>query len=510
MMRNPTPLLRLQSISKSFPGVRALSGVSLDVDRGEIVAVVGENGAGKSTLLKVLGGIYRPDQGLIFVDGAQQHFDGVRDSMRMGISLIHQELNLADNLSIAENLFLGRYPTRGPRWLGIANRNELDRRAVELLGNVGLYVSPRTLAGRLSIGQQQLVEIAKALSADARILVFDEPTSSLSLTETQRLLALVEQLRNQGTAIIYVTHRLGEVTRLADRVVVLRDGKHVGTLATEEISEQRMISLMVGRDLERMLHEKSQHTRSGVSAMEVRGLQYTSAPAEVSMHIQPGEIVGLAGIVGAGRSELARALFGIDRNCGGEVRVAGKVVPIRNPRQAIRAGLALVPEDRKLQGLILPMNVRQNIGLSWLARASRLGLLHRRGEAKLAASQIRALAIRARSSEQRVAELSGGNQQKVALAKWLALDPRVLLLDEPTRGVDVGAKQEIYRLMRSAAAQGMGILMISSEMEEIVGLSDRVLVMREFRIVGELTGEKITEQEVLRLAVGADSLENVA
>lgn len=497
------PLLRLQAIAKRFPGVRALHDVNLEVNRGEIVAIVGENGAGKSTLLKVLGGIHRPDEGEIFIDGERQRFDGVRDSMQCGIALIHQELNLADNVSIGENIFLGRYPSRGPRWLPLTDRASLYQRATELLQMVGLRVPPRTLVRRLSIGQQQLVEIAKALSAEARILVFDEPTSSLTLTETERLLALVEQLREQGTAILYVTHRLGEVTRLADRAIVLRDGQHVGTLRGEEITEPRLISLMVGRDLESLLHQRSCHAKPGTPALEVHDLQYDNAPGPISFHIQPGEIVGFAGIVGAGRSELAKALFGVDRQRGGKIRVHGQVTRIRTARDAIRARIALVPEDRKLLGLILPMAIRVNISLASLPQASWWGWLNRSDERRLSRELMQQLAIRAKHSEQRVLELSGGNQQKVALAKWLALAPSVLILDEPTRGVDIGAKQEIYRLVRQAAERGMGILMISSEMEEIVGVADRVLVMREGRIAGELRGEEIHEQNVLRLALGA-------
>ncbi|MEX2172119.1 MAG: sugar ABC transporter ATP-binding protein [Pirellulales bacterium] len=503
MSQTSPPLLRLQAIAKNFPGVKALQRVHLEVNRGEIVAIVGENGAGKSTLLKVLGGIHAADEGDIFIDGERQRFDGVRDSMQCGIALIHQELNLADNISIGENIFLGRYPSRGPRWLSLTDKASLYQRAAELLQMVGLRVEPHTLVARLSVGQQQLVEIAKALSAKARILVFDEPTSSLTLTEAERLLALVERLREQGTAILYVTHRLAEVTRLADRVIVLRDGEHVGTLRGEEITEPRLISLMVGRDLEALFHQKSEHAKPGVPALDVHDLQHDNAAGPISFSIQPGEIVGFAGIVGAGRSELAKALFGVDRQRGGEIRVHGEVTQIRTPRDAIRARIALVPEDRKLLGLILPMAIRINISLASLPQASWLGWLNRRDERRLTRELMERLAIRAKHSEQRVLELSGGNQQKVALAKWLALAPSVLILDEPTRGVDVGAKQEIYRLMRQAAERGMGIMMISSEMEEIVGVADRVLVMREGRIVGELLDEAINEQNVLRLAVGA-------
>jgi ribose transport system ATP-binding protein len=498
-------LLELRSISKFFPGVRALADVSLSLSRGEILAIVGENGAGKSTLLKILGGILQPDQGEIMVDGAPRQLRSVRDADRLGIRLIHQELNLAGDLSVAENVFLGRQPSRGPRWLPLTNPRTMQQECRKLLNIVGLKISPRTRLSRLSIGQRQLVEIAKALSADARILVFDEPTSSLSLEETNRLLALVERLRDQGVAIIYVTHRLGEVVRLADRAAVLRDGKHVGTLSRDELNHDRIVQLMVGRDVQQF-YQRAPHTvREGQPALDVRELCVSAASDPLSFSIRPGEIVGFAGLVGAGRTELACSLFGIERSFGGEVFVEGRQVRIRSPIDALEAGIALVPEDRKTCGLLLQMPVGFNVALAALPRLGPAGWYNRRAEWRLACHYRDQLAIRSADPRRLVNLLSGGNQQKVVLAKWLAMSPKVLILDEPTRGVDVGAKSEIYRLVCELAAGGMAVMMISSEMEEIVGVSDRVIVMREGRIAGELAGKAIDESNVLTLALGSEA-----
>ena len=495
------PLLSVKGISKRFPGVQALAEVSLELDAGEIVGLVGENGAGKSTLIKTLGGIHQPETGEIRLDGETVEVLSVRDSMALGISLIHQELNLAENLSIAENIFLGKQPYRGPRWFQMTDRAVMYERSRELLSRVGLDMSPRTRVQRLSVGQRQLVEIAKSLSVDARVLILDEPTSSLSLTEARRLLDLVKTLREDGVAILYVSHRLGEIIEICDRTVVLRDGKFAGSLERAEINTDRIVSLMVGRDIEKFYH-RSEHKTSEKTALEVRDFQIPLAPESLNFSIHRGEIVGFAGLVGAGRTEMARALFGVDPTLSGKVIIHDRELSLGNPQHSIRAGLLLVPEDRKEEGLVLEETVAANISMAALPKLGAGGLYNRAAVQGLASRFIEALSIRTWGADQKVLNLSGGNQQKVVLAKWLAMEPRVLILDEPTRGVDVGAKSEIYELLFDLASKGVGILMISSEMEEVIAISDRVIVMQAQRIRGELSGEDITEENIMKLAIG--------
>lgn len=492
-------LLAVDSVSKRFPGVLALENVSLSLARGEVLAVVGENGAGKSTLMKILAGIQQPDSGRILVDGQAAQINSVRTAQRLGIALIHQELNLADNLSVAANIFLGREPRRG--WF--IRRAETETASTTVLRQVGLDVSPRTLVSTLSLGKQQMVEIAKALSAEARVLIMDEPTSSLSQHETEALFRVIKDLRSRGVSIIYISHRLGEVKELADRVLVLRDGKNAGELKRDEITHDNMVRLMVGRAFQVERSKRAITTATKSPALEVRGLRTALFPEHaLSFAVQPGEIVGIAGLVGAGRTELLQVLFGIDASVGGEVVINGVPQRITNPREAIRAGLALVPEDRKGQGVILEMAVRDNLSLPSLRRDARAGILNRHREATVAEEMAAKLNVKTPNQRQQVQFLSGGNQQKVVLGKWLALQPRVLLLDEPTRGIDVGAKQEIYRLMEQLAAEGMAILFVSSEMEEILRMSQRTLVMHQGRITGELHCDALTEEAVMHLATG--------
>lgn len=501
MRSSSAPLLRVRAISKKFPGVQALQDVGLEVDAGEVVGLVGENGAGKSTLIKILGGIHQADEGEILIDGEDPNIHSVRDSMAAGISLIHQELNLAENLSIAENIFLGKQPYRGHGWFQVTHRRVLYERSRELLQRVGLDMSPRTQVQGLNVGHRQLVEVAKALSVDARVLIFDEPTSSLSLAEANRLLDLIRHLRDQGVGILYVSHRLGEIIDLCDRTVVLRDGRYAGSLEKDELSTDRIVSLMVGRDIEKYYHQ-SHHAISEEIALEVENLVISGAPQPASFSVRQGEIVGFAGLVGAGRSELARALFGVDPVISGRVRVDG--VPLRtgSPQRAIGAGLALVPENRKEEGLVLEQSVAANVSMAALRDLGSALLYNRSGARGLASRFVSTFSIRTPGLGQKVLNLSGGNQQKVVLAKWLAMDPRLLILDEPTRGVDVGAKSEIYELLSELVARGVGILMISSEMEEVIALSDRVVVMHEREIKGELEGESITEENIMKLAIG--------
>jgi ribose transport system ATP-binding protein len=501
-MSNARPILELRAISKRFAGIRALERIDFSIEPGEIVAIIGENGAGKSTLLKILGGILLPDEGEIWADGVQHPLRTVRDADALGIRLIHQELNLADDLSIAENVFLGRQPHRGPRWFPIINSSEMHGKTTAILRQVGLNLPPRTPLRRLSVAQRQLVEIAKALSTSARLIVFDEPTSSLSLEEANRLMSLIEKLRDGGAAIIYVTHRLQESIRLADRVVVLRDGHHVGILTGPDINRQSMVSLMIGRNLQQLYHKTDHTIVGGPTALEVTDLWCRGAAAPASFSIRAGEILGFAGLVGAGRTEIAKALFGIEPALSGSIQIDGREVRIRNPVEALAAGIALVPEDRKTCGLLLRMPIGFNQSLAALPRLGRFGLYNRRAAEALAEEFQRKLGIVAPNLRHIASTLSGGNQQKVVLAKWLAIEPRVLVLDEPTRGVDVGAKSDIYQLIFNLAARGMAVMLISSEMEEVIGVSDRVVVMHEGRIAGELSGDRISESSIMELAVG--------
>jgi ribose transport system ATP-binding protein len=496
-----SPLLLVRELSKQFAGVRALKGVSLSVGRGEVVAIVGENGAGKSTLMKIVAGVQTPTSGEIIVDGQPVHFTSVAQALARGISLIHQELNLADNLTVGANIFLGREPRR----FGLIDHAAIDRESRKYLAMVGLDVDPQTIVSTLSIGKQQLVEIAKALSTSARLLIMDEPTSSLSEHEAQRLFEVVRQLRASGVSVLYISHRLHEIEELADRVVVLRDGAFSGELSRAENKRQNMVRLMIGRDVSRF-YQRSRHA-PGEEVLSVRELRVPANPhCALNFSIRAGEVVGLAGLVGAGRSELLTTLFGVTPAVAGHMTVGPLRRPPRTVLEAVAAGIMLAPEDRRLAGVILPMNVKQNLSLASLRRDQRRGplrgFLNQAAENNVSATMIQLMRIKTPSDRQVVRYLSGGNQQKVVLGKWLCLDPKLLLLDEPTRGIDVGAKEEIYKLMDQLAGRGVAILFVSSEMEEIIALSDRALVMHEGRITGELQRAELTEEAVMRLATG--------
>ncbi len=496
------PLLEVRDVSKSFPGVQALKDVNLSIGAGEVLSVIGENGAGKSTLMKILAGVQEPDGGKILIDGKLVRIDSTRTAMDLGVVLIHQELNLSDNLDVGSNIFLGREPLKN-RFI---DTRRIHQESVEYLRKVGLDIDSRTIVSTLTIGKQQLIEIAKALSVNARLLIMDEPTSSLSAGESEALFKVVEDLRQKGVSIIYISHRLGEVIRLSDRVTVLRDGENAGDLAKEEISHDNMVKLMVGRDVSKF-YARKQHDVGDV-LLEVKELVTPVWPKhQLDFQVRAGEIVGVAGLVGAGRTEMLRSVFGVDKPLRGEIRIGGKRTKIKEPSDAIEAGMALVPEDRKQHGLVLGMTVRRNVGLAGLFR-NRLGggFLNERREKADSADMIEKMRIRTPHDRQVVQFLSGGNQQKVVIGKWMSMQPRLLLLDEPTRGIDVGAKEEIYRLMESLAAEGMGILFVSSEMEEIIGMSDRVLVMHEGRITGELSRDELNEESIMQLATGGQSV----
>ena len=495
---SPKLLLEVRSIGKSFPGVRALNNIHLQLKKGEVLAVLGENGAGKSTLMKILAGVQPADEGEILIDGSVVEIGGVQDALNQGIALIHQELNMATNLSVGANIFLGREPKKR----GLIDEATIYKESKAFLGMVGLDVDPNTRVGELTIGRQQLVEIAKALSVDARVLIMDEPTSSLSQNESEILFDVIKDLRSRGVSIIYISHRLGEAKELADRVMVMRDGENAGELAREDINRDAMVRLMVGRDISQF-YPRTIH-KPGDVAVEVRNLRTPVHPLhELNFTLRAGEIVGMAGLVGAGRTELLATMFGVTPLVGGEIVIDGETVDVQSPEDAIRSGMALVPEDRKQQGLILEMTVRENLGLATLKKESHKGLfLNESREAEITKLMIEQMRVKTPSSRQVVRYLSGGNQQKVVLGKWLAMEPRVLLLDEPTRGIDVGAKQEIYGLMEDLAERGVAILFVSSELEEVMGMSDRTLVMHEGQITGELLREQLSEEAIMQLATG--------
>jgi ribose transport system ATP-binding protein len=499
---NPHPLLDVRNISKSFPGVQALGGVSLRVHESEVLALVGENGAGKSTLMKILAGIYRPDAGEIYLEGKLVHFARVAEALRGGVVLIHQELNLAENLSVAANLFLGRETVRGGS-LGWLNRHSMNVAARALLDRVGLGVRSDQRVGDLPPGQRQLVEVARALGQSARLIIMDEPTSSLTQTETERLFEVMLDLKRQGVAVVYISHRLAEVGRVADRVTVLRDGHNAGDLGRDEISHDAMVRLMVGRDL-KQLYPRRHAKQNGPVRLEARNVTYAGGPKKpASFVVRGGEIVGMAGLVGAGRTELAEALFGLRKLTGGQVLLDGRPVHIHHPKGAIAAGILLAPEDRRRHGLVLSDSILRNLSLPNLPFLSGpLGWVHGGRERQSARAMTARLQVKASGLQQVVGQLSGGNQQKIVLGKWLARTPKVLILDEPTRGVDVGARSEIYSLMDDLATAGVALLMISSDLEEVLGMSDRVLVLHEGRIAGELAREALSQEAVMRLATG--------
>ena len=503
---NNTPLLEMEGISKRFPGVVALDQVSLSVGEGEVVALIGENGAGKSTLMNILGGAIDRNNGTIKINGAPVEINSPRDAAAYRIEFIHQELSVLDNLDVAANIFLRREPTFGG-FLKLIDRKRIYKEADVLVRKLGLDISSRTPLSRLSIAQQQLVEIARALSAGARIIIMDEPTSSLTLTETRRLLDLVRDLKSQNVSIIYISHRLHEVEEIADRAVVLRDGKNAGELQRSEINHERMVRMMVGRDLKELFTGATAglSVEEGGAGFDVRRLRTLRYPKHnLAFSVAHGEVLGFAGLVGAGRSEMARAIFGVEETHETEVVLDGKTLRITQPQDAISHGIYLIPEDRRQSGLIVDFNVRENISLPNLDAYSSAKLINRGKETKAAVEACKAINIKTPTPEMRAANLSGGNQQKVVLARWLTFSPRVLIFDEPTRGIDVGAKAEIYQLIRKLAANGVSVIVISSEMEEVVGISDRIAVMHEGRLTGILQRSQFSEEAVMRLATGTE------
>lgn len=493
-------LFRLENICKAFPGVKALNNVSISIEKGEVLALMGENGAGKSTLIKILAGAYKMDSGEIFCEEKKVQINDRNDSTKLGISIIFQELNLFSNLSVAENIFVNREFRKAGF---IYDRERANREASVLLEKVGLNCSPDTKLVELTISQRQMVEIAKALSADARLIIMDEPTSSLTDTEVDKLFEIINNLKESGVSILFVSHKINEVKRIADRVHVLRDGEYIATLPKDEITEEAIIKAMVGRSLENIFDK--QYAEIGETALEVRNLSTKNFLKNISFNVRKGEIVGFAGLVGAGRSEVMRAVFGLDAITEGEILVNGKPVRIKSPSDAIKLGLGFVPEDRKNEGLFLRMSVMKNSSIVMLDKISKNGVINSAQEFDVTRDYVEKLNVKTPNLEKEVMELSGGNQQKVVVAKWLANNPQILIVDEPTRGIDVGAKKEIHNLISNLAKSGVAIIMISSEMPEVLGMCDRIYVMHEGRIKSELSRGEATQEKIMEVILQEDA-----
>jgi rhamnose transport system ATP-binding protein len=494
------PLLEVRGVTKSFGAVAAVTGVSFPLYAGEAHALVGENGAGKSTIVKMLAGVHRPDEGTLLLDGEPVVFSSPAAAKAAGIAVIYQEPTLFPDLSVAENIVMGRHPRKA---LGMIDRAAVRAEAERLFARLGVRIDPARPARGLSIADQQIVEIAKALSADARVLVMDEPTAALSLVEVERLFSVARALRDEGAAIMFISHRFEEITELCQRVTIMRDGKHVSTDLVDDVTVEEMVRRMVGRELDTLFPK--QDVEPGAVVLEVEGLAREGVFRDISFSVRAGEIVAFAGLVGSGRSEVVQAVFGVDERDAGVVRLNGKKLRAGSPRAAMSAGMALVPEDRRQQGLVMDLSIERNVTLPRSRALSKLGLLLGPGERREALRWTERLRTKYRRLGDPVGTLSGGNQQKVVLAKWLAMAPKVLIVDEPTRGIDVGTKAEVHRLMSALAAEGVAVVMVSSELPEVLGMADRVLVMREGRIVAEIPRAAATESSVMFAAMGQEA-----
>lgn len=490
-------LLAVEGISKSFPGVRALKNVDLDLYAGEVHAIVGENGAGKSTLMKVLTGVYQRDTGTYRLGGEEVTFTSVHQSMERGVSCIYQELTIVPMIDVAKNLFLGNLPVKH----GLVDYDTLYRDAQAVLDQLGMDISPKTLAKDLSIAQHQMLEIGRAITRNSKIIIMDEPTSSLTANETQVLFRVIRSLTQKKIGIFYISHKLEEILEISDRISVFRDGARISTFPNDDkVTQDGIVAQMIGREISNYFHKEP--ANPGEVLLEAKNLTRNGYFQDISFQVRGGEVLGFFGLVGAGRSEVMKGLFGVDKLHGGEICMDGKRVVIRTPSDAIAKGIGLVPEDRKAEGLVLPLSIRINALLVKMKEISRMGVIQRKTGEKLAEGYREKLAIKTPSLSKVVGELSGGNQQKVAIAKWLMVNPRVLILDEPTRGIDVGAKSEIYRLINQLAHDGVAIIVISSELPEILGVSDRIITMHEGHKTGELVTAETTSKEVMEFALG--------
>jgi ribose transport system ATP-binding protein len=490
-------VLEMHQIRKTFPGVVALDGVDFELRRGEVHILLGENGAGKSTLMKILSGAYQKSAGAITFGGEEVEIRTPAHAQGLGISTIYQEFNLVPHLSVGENIFLGREPTRLP---GLIDRRALNRRAAEVLSGLGLKLDPRRPVRGLRVAEQQMVEVAKALSLDARVLIMDEPTAALTEHEIKELFAAIRGLKRKGVSVVYISHRMEELFEIGDRVTVLRDGRSVGTFGVAETNKFELIRLMVNRDLTELFPKE--HAERGAEVLRVEGLTTRGGLKDVSFSLHKGEVLGIAGLLGAGRTELARAIFGLDKVETGTVHIKGEAKRIGSPRAAINNRIGFLTEDRKAQGLVLPLSVRENLCLPSVDKFTAWGVVDGKRERQAAERYVKELRIRTPGLDQKVVYLSGGNQQKVVLSKWLCSEAEVFIFDEPTRGVDVGAKAEIYQLMNRLTASGVAIIMISSELPEVLGMSDRILVMRGGRVACEFTAEEATQERILECALG--------
>lgn len=492
-------ILQMSNISKSFPGVKALNNVSIDLKRGEVLALVGENGAGKSTLVKNLLGIYVPDEGEIKFKGAHVHIAKPLDALNLGISMIHQELSLVPKRTAAENIWIYREPRR---FGGIIDWKQMYNNAEQLLQSLNIDIDPRTIVSKLSVAGMQMVEIARAISYNAEVIIMDEPTSALTAQEAEKLFTIIRSLVSKGISVIYISHKLDEIFELSDRVTVLRDGKNAGTEETKDLDEKKIISMMVGRNVDTIFPKAEANI--GDVVLSVRNFSSPGKFEDVSFDVRSGEILGISGLMGAGRTELARGIFGLDSKASGEIEIYDNPVKIASPEDAIRHGIGMVPEDRKLSGLVLVRSVLENVTMTTAREHTKMGMLNHNELRDSCQKTIKQLSIKTPSAKQLVKNLSGGNQQKVVIGNWLLSSPRVLILDEPTRGIDVGAKSEIHRLMSTLAGKGLAIIMISSEMPEILGMSDRIMVMHKRKLKGFLDIHEATEEKIMQKAIGGE------